>query len=123
MGRFGPEDGPCGPFRSEPCRLIIVSPMPLRQEIVDLLRMPEDGAGAPTLDTIDSTLTDGYAEALSLEAGSFSAVQDSYSLLDREAEEEVLPLCDAVAELLVGNSLSRSTRPTAIFACTATSLA
>src|SRR5881394_533301 len=28
-----------------------------------------------------------------LEAGSFSAVQDSYSLLDREAEDEVPPLC------------------------------
>jgi uncharacterized protein YicC (UPF0701 family) len=42
--------------------------MPLRDEIADLLRMPEDGAGAPTLDTIESTLTDGYAEALVLEA-------------------------------------------------------
>jgi hypothetical protein len=42
--------------------------MPLRDEIADLLRMPEEGAGAPTLDTIESTLTDGYAEALALEA-------------------------------------------------------
>jgi uncharacterized protein YicC (UPF0701 family) len=42
--------------------------MPLRDEIADLLRMPEHGAGAPTLDTIESTLTDGYAEALVLEA-------------------------------------------------------
>ena len=30
--------------------------------------MPEDGAGAPSLDAIESTLTDGYAEALALEA-------------------------------------------------------
>ena len=30
--------------------------------------MPEDGAGAPSLDAIESTLTDGYAEALVLEA-------------------------------------------------------
>lgn len=30
--------------------------------------MPEHGAGAPTLDAIESTLTDGYAEALALEA-------------------------------------------------------
>ena len=30
--------------------------------------MPEEGAGAPTLDTIETTLTDGYAEALALEA-------------------------------------------------------
>lgn len=30
--------------------------------------MPEEGAGAPTLETIETTLTDGYAEALVLEA-------------------------------------------------------
>jgi len=42
--------------------------MPLRDEIAELLRMPEDGAGAPTLDTIESTLTDGYAAKLELEA-------------------------------------------------------
>jgi hypothetical protein len=42
--------------------------MPLREEIADLLRMPENGAGAPSLDAIESTLTDGYAEALELEA-------------------------------------------------------
>ena len=42
--------------------------MPLRDEITELLRMPEEGAGAPSLDTIESTLTDGYAEALALEA-------------------------------------------------------
>lgn len=42
--------------------------MPLQDEIAKLLRMPEDGAGAPTLDAIESTLTDGYAEALALEA-------------------------------------------------------
>ena len=42
--------------------------MPLRDEIAELLTMPEEGAGAPTLDSIESTLTDGYAEALALEA-------------------------------------------------------
>jgi hypothetical protein len=42
--------------------------MPLRDEITDLLRMPEDGPGAPSLDAIELTLTDGYAEALVLEA-------------------------------------------------------
>ena len=42
--------------------------MPLRDEIAELLRMPEDGVGAPSLDVIESTLTDGYAEALALEA-------------------------------------------------------
>ncbi|HEY2741792.1 MAG TPA: hypothetical protein VGI69_06390 [Gaiellaceae bacterium] len=42
--------------------------MPLRDEIAELLRMPEDGAGAPSVEIIESTLTDGYAEALALEA-------------------------------------------------------
>jgi hypothetical protein len=42
--------------------------MPLRDEIADLLRMPENGAGAPTLDVIESTLTEGYAAKLALEA-------------------------------------------------------
>jgi hypothetical protein len=42
--------------------------MPLQEEIARLLRMPEEGAGAPTVDTIETTLTDGYAEALVLEA-------------------------------------------------------
>lgn len=42
--------------------------MPLRAEIEELLRMPETGAGAPSLDTIEATLTDGYAAKLELEA-------------------------------------------------------
>ena len=36
---------------------------------------------------------DGAQLREALEAGSFAAVQDSYSLLDREVEDEVLPLC------------------------------
>jgi aryl-alcohol dehydrogenase-like predicted oxidoreductase len=36
---------------------------------------------------------DGAQLREALAAGSFAAVQDSYSLLDREAEDEVLPLC------------------------------
>jgi aryl-alcohol dehydrogenase-like predicted oxidoreductase len=36
---------------------------------------------------------DGAQLREALEAGSFAAVQDSYSLLDREVEQEVLPLC------------------------------
>ena len=41
--------------------------MPLREEIAELLTLPEDGDGAPSLATIESALTDGYAEALALE--------------------------------------------------------
>jgi len=42
--------------------------MPLQEEITALLRLPENGDGAPSLAAIESTLTDGYAEALALEA-------------------------------------------------------
>jgi hypothetical protein len=42
--------------------------MPLRDEIADLLSLPENGAGSPTLDTIETKLTDGYAAKLALEA-------------------------------------------------------
>lgn len=42
--------------------------MPPRDEIAELLRLPEDGAEAPSLDRIESTLTDGYAAKLALEA-------------------------------------------------------
>jgi hypothetical protein len=42
--------------------------VPLQEEITELLRSPEDGSDAPSLDAIESTLTDGYAEALVLEA-------------------------------------------------------
>ena len=42
--------------------------MALREKIADLLTLPENGAGAPSIDTIDTTLTDGYAAALALEA-------------------------------------------------------
>jgi ABC-type phosphate transport system auxiliary subunit len=41
--------------------------MPLH-EIADLLNQPENGADAPSLDAIESTLTAGYAAKLELEA-------------------------------------------------------
>jgi hypothetical protein len=42
--------------------------MPLRDEIAELLRLPENGSRAPSLATIESTLTEGYAAKLALEA-------------------------------------------------------
>jgi len=42
--------------------------MALRDRIAELLSLPEKGVGAPSIDTIESTLTDGYAAALALEA-------------------------------------------------------
>jgi len=37
--------------------------MALRDRIAELLSLPENGVGAPSIDTIESTLTDGYAAA------------------------------------------------------------
>jgi hypothetical protein len=42
--------------------------MALRERIAELLSLPENGAGAPSIDAIELTLTDGYAAALALEA-------------------------------------------------------
>jgi hypothetical protein len=42
--------------------------MPLRDDIAELLGRPETGPGTPSLEIIDSTLTDGYAAKLGLEA-------------------------------------------------------
>jgi predicted translin family RNA/ssDNA-binding protein len=42
--------------------------VPLQEEITELLRLPENGTDAPSVDAIESTLTDGYAEVLVLEA-------------------------------------------------------
>lgn len=41
--------------------------MPLENQIAALLELPANGAGAPSLATLETTLTDGYAEALALE--------------------------------------------------------
>jgi hypothetical protein len=42
--------------------------MPVLEQITELLDLPETGAGAPTLARVEDTLTEGYAEALALEA-------------------------------------------------------
>jgi hypothetical protein len=41
--------------------------MTLRERIAELLSLPENGAGAPSIDTVETTLTDGYAATLALE--------------------------------------------------------
>ncbi len=42
--------------------------MPVLDRIEELLSAPQSGADAPTLARIEDTLTEGYAEALALEA-------------------------------------------------------
>jgi hypothetical protein len=59
--------------------------MPL-DDIADLLDMPENGEGAPTLDTIESTLTDGYAAKLALEAERWR-IEQRLGMVARDAGE------------------------------------
>jgi hypothetical protein len=41
--------------------------MPVQEDILELLKLPAGGSGAPTLARLEDTLTEGYAEALALE--------------------------------------------------------
>jgi DNA-binding transcriptional MerR regulator len=59
--------------------------MPL-DEIAELLDLPENGAGAPSLDTIESTLTDGYAAKLALEAERWR-IEQRLGAVVRDADE------------------------------------
>jgi hypothetical protein len=61
--------------------------MPLRDEIAELLRTPENGAGAPSLDAVESKLTDGYAEALALDAERWR-IERRLGEVAREAADE-----------------------------------
>jgi len=42
--------------------------MRLRNRIAELLSLPESGVGAPSIEAVETTLTDGYAAALALDA-------------------------------------------------------
>jgi predicted nucleic acid-binding Zn-ribbon protein len=42
--------------------------MPLWDRIVELLSLPEHGAGSPSIEAIETTLTDGYTAALAIDA-------------------------------------------------------
>jgi hypothetical protein len=69
------EDGSLDPYPKQDrspiieCRrLVYAKTMPVLEQISELLSLPETGAGAPTLARVEDTLTEGYAEALALEA-------------------------------------------------------
>ena len=55
-------------------------------DIAELLDMPENGAGAPSLDTIETTLTDGYAAKLALEAERWR-IEQRLGMVARDAGE------------------------------------
>jgi hypothetical protein len=59
--------------------------MPL-DDIAELLDLPENGAGAPSLDAIEATLTDGYAAKLALEAERWR-IEQRLGMVARDAGE------------------------------------
>ena len=90
--------------------------MPLRDEIAELLLLPETGAGAPTLATLERRLTDGYAEALALEAERWR-IERRLGEVAREADDSGMAaelatlsarLVDADGELIRLRQLLRS---------------
>jgi uncharacterized protein YicC (UPF0701 family) len=73
--------------------------MPLRDEIAELLRLPQSGAGAPSIDAIESTLTHGYAEALALEAERWRIERRLGEVARDAAEVEAHSVAAELAEL------------------------
>src|SRR5512133_3602226 len=59
----------------------------IQDEIRHLLAAPTTGAGAPTLATIEHTLTAGYAEALALEAERWRTERQITELAARLGED------------------------------------
>jgi hypothetical protein len=57
--------------------------MQLEREIATLLGSPAGGAGAPSLSTLEDTLTTGYARALALEA-ELERLERRLAAVDRE---------------------------------------
>jgi aryl-alcohol dehydrogenase-like predicted oxidoreductase len=60
---------------------------------VELAGVFEELVAAGKIGAYGLSNVDGTQLRQALEAGDFAAVQNSYSLLDREVEDEVLPLC------------------------------
>ena len=61
--------------------------------VAELAGVFEELVAAGKIDAYGLSNVDGAQLRDALAAGGFAAVQNSYSLLDREVEEEVLPLC------------------------------
>ena len=61
--------------------------------VAELAGVFEELVAAGKIGAYGLSNVDGAQLREALQAGSFTAVQDSYSLLDREVEQEVLPLC------------------------------
>jgi hypothetical protein len=61
----------------------------VRRRIEELLEAPASGEAAPSLASMEATLTEGYAEALALEAERSRATDELVSLATRLTHAEV----------------------------------
>jgi len=59
------------------------------KRIEDLLEAPTSGAAAPSLASLEHTLTEGYAEALALEAERLRATDELVTLATRVTRADV----------------------------------
>ena len=83
--------------------------MPLREQIVELLSLPEHGTGAPTIEAIETTLTDGYAAALALDAERWRIEQRLDDTADRKERVRLSKRLETThGELVELRSLLRS---------------
>jgi hypothetical protein len=83
--------------------------MPLQERIAELLSLPEHGAGAPSIEEIETTLTDGYAEALALDAEQLRIEQRLGDTADRKSRARLSERLELThAELVELRSLLRS---------------
>jgi hypothetical protein len=81
--------------------------MPVHEEIVELLGLPECGEDSPSLGRIEDTLTDGYARALALD-GERLRIERRVAEIAREAnaarrDELARELSDLSARLAIAD--------------------
>src|SRR5205823_4640059 len=79
--------------------------------VAELAGVFEELVAAGTIGAYGLSNVDGAQLAEALEAGAFAAVQDSHSLLAREAERDVLPLCAPGARTRCAPAAAHASRP------------
>jgi hypothetical protein len=83
--------------------------MPLQKRIAELLSLPENGPAAPSIDAIETTLTDGYAAALALDAERWRIEQRLGDTTDAQERKRLSQYLEKThAELAALRSLLRS---------------
>jgi hypothetical protein len=73
----------------------------LWDRIAELLSLPEHGPSAPSIEAIETTLTDGYAEALALDAERWRIEQRIGETANRKERARLSERLEATHEELV----------------------